>query len=143
MKPLTGSLLCLGLLMACAPAAPPGMPEPSPAANPYAPRPGDAALARGAVFIDSAQVLVMESYPIQISVGLDGNLPTPCHELRAIVPAPDSSNRIAIEVYTVVDPNLACIQVLRPFGAVLPLGTFPPGHYIVKINGEVVGEFDV
>lgn len=114
----------------------------SPAENPFAPQPSDGQLSRGRVFIDVAQILALESYPIQIRLNLKGNLPTPCHELRVDVRAPDSENKIQIEVYSLVDASKICIQMVKPFEANISLGSFPSGHYTVWVNGKQIGEFD-
>lgn len=110
--------------------------------NPFLPKPGDEKLTRGTVFIDEASLVIRESYPPQISLSLNGDLPTPCHELRAEIPLPDQENKIMVEAYSVVDPNAACTQVLEPFQAHIDLGTFPGGHYSVWVNGDLAGEFD-
>jgi hypothetical protein len=113
-----------------------------PVNHPYAPQPADSSLTRGEVFIEEKGLLVRESYPPQISLSMSGNLPTPCHELRVQVGEPDEKNNIQVEAYTVVDPNMMCTQVLKPFQASIDLGTFPGGHYSVYVNGELAGEFD-
>src|SRR5919109_51061 len=63
------------------------MPTNVPRENPFAPKPGDEQLTRGAVFISEASLLIRESFPPQIAVSLSGDLPTPCHELRAVIAA--------------------------------------------------------
>jgi hypothetical protein len=118
------------------------MPTNEPFDNPFAPKPGDEQLSRGTVFLNEVGLLIRESYPPQISLSASGDLPTPCHQLRAEISEPDQENKINVEVYSVVDPNIACIQVLEPFGAQIDLGTFPSGHYSVLVNGELAGEFD-
>ena len=55
---------------------------------------------------------------------------------------PDDENKIIVDAYSVVDPNMACIQVLEPFQGSIDLGTFPTGHYTVWINDNLAGEFD-
>lgn len=160
--PLT---ILITLLAACAPSAPepgvsvtpePGLPRPTdeepmiptnppvhiPPEHGYIPEEGDGNLSKGNIFIDSAEILILESYPVQIVLSLQGNLPTPCHQLRVDAQAPDEQNRIYVEAYSVSDPNAICIQVLKPFDASTPLGSFPSGHYTVWVNGEKVGEFD-
>jgi hypothetical protein len=108
----------------------------------YAPQPNDAALTRGAVFLESTNLLIMESFPVQISVNLNGNLPTPCNDLRAVVSVPDADKNIRIDLYSVMNPDAMCAEVLQPFEITLPLGSFPPGHYQVWVNNEKLGEFD-
>ena len=110
--------------------------------QPYSPKPEDATLTRGKVFLDSTEILVMESYPVQIMLVLNGSLPTPCNQLRVEANPPDKQNRIQVEAYSVIDPEQMCIQVLDPFDANFGLGSFPTGHYSVWVNGEKVGEFD-
>ena len=109
---------------------------------PFAPKPDDTKLLRGNVFINESELLIRESFPPQITLSLSGDLPTPCHELRVDVKDPDSKNKINVKVYSVVDPDQVCIQVLEPFQANIDLGTFPSGHYTVWVNGDMVGEFD-
>ena len=118
------------------------MPAAEPDRNPFAPKPGDETLTRGHVFINETSLVIRESYPPQIFLSLSGDLPTPCHELRAEIAAPDSENKIVVNVYSVVDPNVVCTQVLKSFEEFIDLGTFPSGHYTVWVNGELAGEFD-
>lgn len=149
-------LLLLLLIAACAPQPEPTpspdtavtsppvdeMPTDAPVTNPFAPQPDDANLTQGTVFINEASLIIRESFPPQISLILSGDLPTPCNQLRAAINPPDAENKIVVDVYSVVDPNQVCIQVLEPFEASIDLGTFPTGHYTVWVNGEQVGEFD-
>lgn len=121
---------------------PEGSPSQEPVSNPYAPRTADSTLTRGEVFVQEMGLLIRESYPPQISLNLSGDLPTPCHQLRVQVNEPDENNKIDVEAYSVVDPEMICIQVLEPFQASIDLGTFPSGHYSVWVNGELAGEFD-
>lgn len=97
---------------------------------------------RGNIFIEESGLVIRESYPPQISLNLSGNLPTPCHQFRADVAKPDADNKIYVDVYTVVDPSMMCIQVLEEFSESINLGTYPSGHYTVLVNGQSVGEFD-
>ena len=149
-------LLLMFLVVACAP-QPQASPEPDtpvtsppgdnvstnePVLNPFAPQPGDAALTRGNVYINEASLIIRESFPPQISLTLAGDLPTPCNQLRAEIHPPDPQNKINVDVYSVVDPNQVCVQVLEPFEESIDLGTFPTGHYTVWVNGSMAGEFD-
>lgn len=108
----------------------------------YAPRAGDEKLERAEVYLDSVDLLAMESYPPQFSLLLKGNLPTPCHQLRVEYREPDAQNRIMLEVYSLADPQAVCVQMLQPFEQSVYLGSFPAGHYTVWINGKQVSEFD-
>jgi hypothetical protein len=118
------------------------MPTDQPAVNPLAPQPGDENLVRGEIFLQEASLVIRESFPPQVSLTLRGDLPTPCHALRAILNPPDGENKIIVEAYSVVDPDRICTQVLQPFEESLDLATYPSGHYMVWVNGEMAGEFD-
>jgi hypothetical protein len=115
---------------------------PTETSNPYSPQAGDEKFSRAKVFLDSSQINIMESYPVQINLYLQGSLPTPCHQLRIIFAQPDTEKRIQIEVYSVVDPEKICAQMLKIFEANIPLGSFPIGNYSIWINGTQIGEFD-
>jgi hypothetical protein len=113
-----------------------------PVTNPFAPQPGDESLSRGTVFLNEASLIIRESFPPQISLTLAGDLPTPCNQLRVEVSPADPENKIVVDVYSVVNPDEVCIQVIEPFEESIDLGTFPTGHYTVWVNGEMAGEFD-
>jgi hypothetical protein len=103
----------------------------------YAPQPGDDLLERGNVFIEEYGILTLESYPPQFMLHVTGNLPTPCNELRAVASEPGKDGRIDVEVYSVTDPGAMCAQVLVPFEANIPLGSYTEGSYPVTINGDL------
>jgi hypothetical protein len=121
---------------------PPERGAPRPINSEYLPQRDDGNLTRGNVYIDHSELLIMESYPVQIALMLQGSLPTPCNQLRVVARPPDEQNQIQVEAYSVSDPEQLCTQVLEPFDANIGLGSFPSGHYSVWVNGEMVGEFD-
>jgi hypothetical protein len=110
--------------------------------NPFAPKPGDEKLTRGDVYISAASLTIRESYPPQISLSINGDLPTPCNKLRVKIDAPDQGNKIMVDIYSLVDPDKVCIQILEPFQEYVDLGTFSTGHYSVWVNGKLAGKFD-
>lgn len=109
--------------------------------NPLEPVEDEENMSQGEVFIDSSELLILESYPLQIRLLVEGNLPTPCHQLRATMEAPDDQGNIHIKLYSLVDPEAICIQMLEDFESNIPLGSFPDGSYSVWLNGEQVGTF--
>jgi inhibitor of cysteine peptidase len=100
-------------------------------------------MVRGQVDIASSEVILLESFPVQVRLNLKGALPTPCHQLRAEVSGPDDQKRIDVEVYSLVDPEEVCVQMLEPFETSINLGSFPSGTYSVWVNGEEVGDITV
>ncbi|MGA1867821.1 MAG: protease inhibitor I42 family protein [bacterium] len=107
------------------------------------PQAGDDNLTRGAAYVTHTDVLFLESYPVQVKLNVTGQLPTPCHELRAIVYEPDRQNRIHIELYSLVNPGIFCIQVMESFNVTLSVGNYTDGAYTIWINGENVNDFDL
>ena len=136
------------LLAACAPTndvsvSYPNVSYPNDGSSPnvYAPQPEDGLLQRGSAYIDGSEVLTLESFPLQFTLHVMGNLPTPCNALRVTVNPPDAENNIFVDMYSVSDPNKICTQVLQPFDVNIPLGSFPAGTYKLFINGEQIAEF--
>jgi inhibitor of cysteine peptidase len=94
-------------------------------------------------FVNNAQLLIMESFPVQVALDVSGDLPTPCHEFQYEISSPDAENQIHIEIFSMVEPGQVCIEVLEPFSEniSLPVSDLPDGVYTVFVNGELVGEF--
>ncbi len=120
----------------------PGAMPPAPPVS-FDPRPGDENLIKGPVYLDSVDILTLESYPLQFRLALKGSLPDPCHQLRVVVPQPVAQNVVDVEVYSVVDPGSVCIQVLAPFEVSVSLDGFPAGTYNILVNGDPVGQIEV
>ncbi|MDH3308182.1 MAG: hypothetical protein OEO77_11770 [Acidimicrobiia bacterium] len=94
---------------------------------------------RSPVFTERTELVIAESFPIQVFVAVSGNLPTPCHALGWDV-AIDAPN-IKVQLYSVADPDTMCIQVLEPFDVSIPLGSYADGTWSVLLDGEPVGDF--
>ncbi len=109
----------------------------------YEPQPGDAGLVRGVVQIEKADsgLVVTEGSPVQVDLHLAGSLPNPCHQLRVVMQTNVEQKRVDLEIYSVVDGNLACTEVIQALDVTLPLGKFSAGIYSVYINGELLGTF--
>ena len=101
------------------------------------------AVFRGAAYIEETEILLLESFPVQVRLKLRGNLPTPCHALQWEVSEPDEQGQIRVEVYAATEPDQICIQVLEPFEAQIPLGDYREGDFTVWLNGEKVGAFNL
>jgi len=111
---------------------------PSPTTGPSSgPIPDDAS----PVFVETTDILLMESFPVQVVLRVTGNLPTPCHE--PVWEVVDDGVTIAVALASVADPDVMCTQVLEPFEISIPLGDFESGARVVTLNGEEIGEFQV
>lgn len=99
---------------------------------------------KGPIFVNQADLLIMESYPVQVRLNIQGDMPTPCHRFRADVVQPDAQNQIQVMAYSFSNPEMMCSQVLQPFeeNVLIPMDGSADGTYTVWLNGELVGEFN-
>jgi inhibitor of cysteine peptidase len=98
---------------------------------------------RGAAFVDSVEILLLESYPVQVRLQVTGSLPTPCHKLAWDLGEVAEDGKINLELYSLADPDVDCIQILQAFEESVPVGSYTSGEFEVWINGELVGDFEV
>jgi hypothetical protein len=113
-------------------------------ATDYAPRTGDVKLARGEASVDFAasELVTTGNQPKKAAIILSGTLPDPCHQLRVAVSPANAQQEINLEVYSVFDPTMMCIMVIKPFEVSISLGSFSGGHFSVFVNGQLIGSFD-
>lgn len=93
------------------------------------------------VYLDSTQILYLESYPVQVNLLVRGSLPTPCHQ--PLYEVRDLGDSIDVLLWSQTDPDQICIQVLEPFELVIPLGSFESADMPVFLNGEKVGQIEI
>lgn len=113
----------------------------SPQAGEPTSEPQNGEMVEGPVFVNSTEVQLMESFPIQVVVLVEGELPTPCHVLEYTVSEPDADGRIDVEMWSEAPEDEACIQVLEPFEERVRIGEFESGEYEIYLNGERIGQF--
>lgn len=89
----------------------------------------------------TAEVLLLESFPVQVRLEITGELPNPCGRLGWAVAPGDDQGRIEVALYADEPTDMACIQVTAPYAESIPLGAFERGSYAVFVNGEQVAEF--
>lgn len=90
------------------------------------------------VFVDSIQVSIMESFPVQVSVTISGSLPDSCTSITDITTSLDEGvNTFSIQINTSRPEGAMCAEVLMPFEETIMLETasLEAGTYTVEING--------
>lgn len=99
---------------------------------------------RAPAYVEETDLRIMESYPIQVALHVEGNLPTPCHSFDYEVEVNEAQGRIDVQIFSrpPADDDLACVQVLEPFDENIRLGSFEGGSFDVYVNGEEIGSFD-
>ncbi|MFU8827581.1 MAG: hypothetical protein ACNA70_08850 [Brevefilum sp.] len=88
----------------------------------------------GAAVVESLSVLVMESYPVQVSVNLSGYLPDGCTTIRE-VRADRDGNTFTVTIHTQrPSGDVACTMALVPFDETLSLDVagLGAGEYTVR-----------
>jgi hypothetical protein len=137
-------LLSCVFVSACAGFDLPGQSPNSPAQEstlaPWDPIPDDSNMQRGEIELIDVEIITVENDPSRFNLRISGALPTPCHLLRVESSSPDESSNINVEIYSIVDPDQICIQVLEPFSEEIPLGVFTNGEYRVIVNEMPIGD---
>ena len=105
--------------------------------NPRPPIPGSV---DGDVTIIGTDLLIMESFPIQVNLQVEGEKPTPCHEV--FWTAVDTGDQIEIVMISQVNSDQTCAQVIEPFSISVPLGSWAEESRDVILNDVEVGSFD-
>lgn len=95
----------------------------------------------GPVFVDSTEILYLESFPVQVRLVVLGSLPTPCHQAQWSVE--EDGEAIDVALWSVVALGQDCAQVLEPFEVSIPLGSFETADLDVVLNGEQIGRVEI
>ena len=85
--------------------------------------------------VEEIEIVILESFPVQVHVIAKGNLPDPCTEISEVLQEKEG-NTFFIIIKTYRSPGF-CIQVLAPFEEIIPLGVYGllAGTYTVNVNG--------
>ena len=69
--------------------------------------PGDSQPTRGQAVVDSIDLLIMESFPVQVSVAALGNLPDGCTQIDEVI-SQRTDNAFRVAITTLRQPTAAC-----------------------------------
>lgn len=97
----------------------------------------------GDLLISRAELLLMESFPVQVRLEVSGTLASDCVELRWTVGEADHSGRIDVLLETQTSTAGDCASIRVPFNLSIPIGDYTSGKHSVWLNGEQAGEFDL
>lgn len=106
--------------------------------NSYAPQPEDASLIKAGIILTSLD-LSDTSQPGRTKLTILGSMPSVCNELRVKVNPPNLAYEIAIEIYSIENPNLKCENVFQQVETSILLGEYSPGQYSIWVNSTFVG----
>jgi hypothetical protein len=89
------------------------------------------------------ELQVKESEPVQLALHLQGNLPTPCHQLKYRISGADNEGNIRVEAWSEAPADQDCIQVLQALDETIELRIAQEGVFTILLNGEEVGTVDL
>jgi len=98
------------------------------------------------VYVDKLEVLILESFPMQVAVTAIGNLPDGCTHIVGSKSSRVDENTFEIFIYTDRPEDMNCTMALVPFEETIMLDVYglPAGEYIVKGYGlETSFTFDI
>ena len=85
--------------------------------------------------VESVDVLVQESDPPQASAHVRGVIGDGCSSLHSVAQE-RSGTTVVLTILRQRPANAMCIQIARLYDETLRLeGTFPPGRYLLLVNG--------
>ena len=105
--------------------------------------PNDSNYIYGTAVVESTEILILESFPVQIHVSARGYLPDGCTEIDRVETDKDG-NTFTVTITTKRPRDLMCTQALVPFEKVVPLDVYGlrGGKYIVIVN-NVTDSFEL
>jgi len=97
----------------------------------------------GTANVDSVQIMILESFPVQIQVVAEGYLPDGCTEIDKITTEREE-NTFNVNITTKRPKDAICTQAIVPFNETMPLEAqgLKAGNYTVNVNG-ITGSFEL
>lgn len=92
----------------------------------------------GVANVDSIEVLILESFPVQINVRTRGTLPNGCTTIDD-VSTEQVGNEFNVVISTIQPADAVCSQAVVPFeeNIALDVDGLPAGSYQVNVNGRI------
>lgn len=93
----------------------------------------------GQVFINDVELMILESFPVQVRARIQGDLADGCTSIAGIETERDvEAERFTVRIETTRDDDAMCTQALVPFEESIDLDVrgLPAGTYTVDVHGE-------
>jgi len=92
-------------------------------------------------FVETADALILESFPLQVNIRITGNLPDGCTMIYQ-TESKQVGNLFNVKILTLREKEAMCTQALVPFEISVPLDVLglPAGTYQVMVY-DVITEF--
>ena len=97
----------------------------------------------GNAVVEDVQIMILESFPVQVMVNAKGYLPDGCTEIDTITTSKDG-NTFTVSITTIRPADAICTQAIVPFEESIPLNVLglKAGTYDVVVN-EVSSSFEL
>jgi inhibitor of cysteine peptidase len=101
------------------------------------PTPIEGEVITGEATVGSVDILILESFPVQIRVLAKGTLSDACTTIHEITQEREGDT-FTVTITTIRPADMMCAQVLTPFEESIPLDVqgLKAGTYTVDVNGE-------
>jgi len=98
----------------------------------------------GVAIVDSVDLLIAESFPVQVFATVHGSLPDGCTSIDQIIPTLEG-NTFNVSITTSRPVDLICTQALAPFeeNFALDVNGLPAGDYTVIVNTTASATFNL
>jgi hypothetical protein len=115
----------------------------SPAEAPVTPTPEASNFTYGRASVENVELLIQESFPVQVQAVVTGKLPDGCTEIDQAT-TQQEGNTFHIELTSRQAVRQACTEALVPYQETIPLDVagLPAGEYRVNVNG-ITATFDL
>lgn len=88
--------------------------------------------------IENVEVVVMESYPMQIALNVSGYIPDGCAAPTQVIQSREE-NTVMVRVFRTLPPDAICAAMAADYNDTIMIeGGFDFGHYTFDVNGVVV-----
>lgn len=96
----------------------------------------------GTAVVENVEIMILESFPVQIHAVAKGYLPDGCTEIdENSIEKKRDGNKFTIEINTIRPADMLCTEAIVPFEQVIALDVYglEKGNYVVNVNGIEAG----
>lgn len=88
--------------------------------------------------VENIQIVITESFPVQVNVVAKGYLPDSCTLIDQVTEE-RNNNTLVVKVLTTSQPGKNCTSTAQPFEEIIPLSVvgLKAGIYAVQVNGII------
>jgi hypothetical protein len=94
----------------------------------------EANMNRQPILIDGVELIVLESFPVQLTVDVRGSVQDGC-QFPVMVEQSRDENTVTVEIFREMPPDVFCPMMIQDYNERIVLeGNFPLGEYVIRVN---------